>query len=189
MCGAAGRMRPAWGKFLMLSPLRFVMRQLVEPGRSIWTYIGKVWLIGICGEAIVGVLATLLLPDGRTMPLPGEGEGAIGLTATLVLLMVVVPIQETIVLVLAVWIIRRITPDVLLTAIVTGIFAGLLHAYSNSLANGFATTWGFFAMTMALQVGAVASWWRGAFIALAVHMLNNGLVVALLAASGYFGNS
>lgn len=166
----------------ILAPLRFGWRQLTTPGRSMWGYIGRAFAVAFVGNLLLiplGMLATSGTGDTRSGPELNEPLLVLWLAIA-----IVGPILETAIQTLVIEFLRIFTQQRMAIALIVGALAGAVHAEANAVANGVSAGWGFFAMTIAYQVAMRFEWWRGPFVAAAIHSLFNSTFLLIFTLLG-----
>lgn len=158
----------------------FVLRQLIEPGRTMSGYIFRAWLVQIIGAfafAALGFFLNTGIGDPREIADPDLVGGPLtqGEVYVLIFLLVVAtPVIETAMLWGGVILIRRfVTRDVLRVAIVSAVVWGLAHAILNNVPNGVSAMWSFFCFTIAFQVGELSSKQKAFLVPAVMHAMTN----------------
>jgi len=134
-------------------------------------YIFKVYILAICIGLSIGFLLEYFFPNADTPDFEVGIELFVGAVF-------IGPIIETILMIPIIYLIKKVTANILYVSIISALFWGGLHSLQAPL-------WGigvftlFFLMTMAYQYWDTHSRGHALLVVMMIHALNNATVVIL----------
>jgi hypothetical protein len=151
---------------------------LANTQQSISLYIIKAAILTTIFGSVISILLTYFFPNASSPDFDLNVYNTIGAV-------VIAPLFETLLMLPIFIIARKITPNILLVALISAIFWGGVHSLLVPL-------WGigvfplFFIMSLAYQYWDEHSIGHALLVVMAIHAINNALAIFFLSMQGYF---